>query len=55
MTQPTLESWEQKAKRLAQEMKQLLPEPFSATRKQREAYQRKRWELYQHLREVPDD
>jgi hypothetical protein len=55
VTQPTLETWEQKAKRLAQEMKAALPAPFSATKRQREAYQRKRYELNEHLRAVPDD
>jgi hypothetical protein len=53
--QETLETWEMKAKRLAQELKKALPEPFSATKKQRETYQRIRYQLNEHIKDVPDE
>lgn len=55
MTQPSLltETWPEKAERLARELRDALPDPLTATRKQRERYAHIRYDLQCHIRDVP--
>jgi hypothetical protein len=53
--QPTLETWAQKCERLARELRNLTPDPLTSTKRQREMYAHKRYELQQHIRIVPDE
>lgn len=53
MTQATLETWEQKALRLAQEVQAAYVNPFIASAKQRDHYRHLRYALRRHLEEVP--
>lgn len=48
-----VETWAEKAERLARERLELAPDPFTASRKQQQAYRAKRDELAAHLRNVP--
>jgi len=53
--QPTLETWAMKAERLARERKQLaaaMGDPTKVKRKDREAWQRKKYELERHIKDA---
>jgi hypothetical protein len=53
VTQQTLETWEMKAKRLAQELKAATFDPFTSTPKQRQHYAEVRYALQAHIAAVP--
>ena len=52
--QPTLETWEMKAKRLALEVKRLRPDPLTSSPAQRDAYAHARYALQVHLARVDE-
>jgi len=52
--QPTLETWEMKAKRLALEVKRLRPDPLTSSPAQRDAYAHARYALHVHLERVEE-
>jgi hypothetical protein len=51
--QPTLliESWEDKARRLAEELKASRPDPFKSTPKQRQRHRAIRYQMQRHIEE----
>jgi hypothetical protein len=48
------ETWEEKAKRLAQEVKAARKDPFTSTPKERQRYTQLRYALHLHLEAVPE-
>jgi hypothetical protein len=50
--QPTLETWEMKAKRLALELQAVRSEPYSSTKAQRAAYSHARYAMQRHIESV---
>jgi hypothetical protein len=53
--QPTLETWEMKAKRLALALKAAKPDPFKSTPMQRTRYMHLRYAMQFHLENVTED